>query len=69
MFYLKVEEVSDSDFSKFKILNIIKNLLLLSSWFISSSSNGVQLENVELEPDYGEDDDNQGNDSDDQDPD
>lgn len=54
LFYLKVEEVSDSDFGKFKILNYIKNLLLLISWFISSSSNGIQLGDIELEPDDGE---------------
>ena len=56
MFYLSVAEVSDKAFSQFKILTYIKNLLLLIAWFVSSSSNGVQLGELELEPDADDDD-------------
>lgn len=57
--YFTADEVTDEAFGQFKILNYIKNLLLLISWFISSSSNGVQLGEVELDPDDGDDDEDQ----------
>jgi hypothetical protein len=55
MFYYAPDQVTDSAFGQFKILNYIKNILLLISWFISSSSNGVQMGEVELDPSEDED--------------
>lgn len=66
MVYLPAAEVTDKAFGQFKILNYIKNLLLLISWFISSSSNGVQLSDVELDPDSDDDEVEKGSEGDDE---
>ena len=66
--YFTAENVTDAAFAQFKILTYIKNLLLLIAWFVSSSSNGVQLGDIELEPDAddeeGGDDGSDGSDND-----
>jgi len=51
MFYYEVKDFTDESFLQFKILTYVKNILLLIAWFISSTSGGVSLSDIELEQD------------------